>query len=486
MTIKAKLASAFGVIIILSMITGGMSYFRLSEMADAQTALIRQSERIEKIHEQFEAILSTIRFEKNAILSTSGREAEQHLASLMEYRNLATKAKDESFALASEEGRLRLARITAAFDRFSAIQDETLRLARLNSTSRARELWNAEAVASLRDFNQTLDAHAAQLDAAQTPASVNAALALQTTRIAAERLARPTLEAISADNLSAKETKRKEMIAAGETLLADTAKLTTALANLGQQASSLVGLADRLIGQTRRVIDIAEEAGEIKANALSSGDGRAAATEIRAAVMEYKKLIDQQSRETADAARDLAAFTKQMLITLIVVSLLIAVGAAAWIAITISRSLAEAVGLANAVAQGDLSRTLEIRSQDEVGALVMSLNAMTSNLKATATLADAIANGDLTVEPKPLSENDTLGVSLKNMVERLRRIVGGIIESSGSIGTAAREIAAGNADLSQRTEEQASSLEETAASMEQLTVTVRQNADNAKQANQLA
>jgi len=55
-----------------------------------------------------------------------------------------------------------------------------------------------------------------------------------------------------------------------------------------------------------------------------------------------------------------------------------------------------------------------------------------------------------------------------------------------AINTAAKEIAAGNADLSQRTEEQASSLEETASSMEELTSTVKQNAENAKQANQLA
>ena len=55
-----------------------------------------------------------------------------------------------------------------------------------------------------------------------------------------------------------------------------------------------------------------------------------------------------------------------------------------------------------------------------------------------------------------------------------------------SITVASQEIAAGNSDLSQRTEEQASSLEETASSMEELTSTVKQNAENAKQANQLA
>ena len=58
--------------------------------------------------------------------------------------------------------------------------------------------------------------------------------------------------------------------------------------------------------------------------------------------------------------------------------------------------------------------------------------------------------------------------------------------ATDTINTASHEIAAGNSDLSQRTEEQASSLEETAASMEELTSTVKLNAENAKQANQLA
>jgi len=65
-------------------------------------------------------------------------------------------------------------------------------------------------------------------------------------------------------------------------------------------------------------------------------------------------------------------------------------------------------------------------------------------------------------------------------------VVASITESCGALSTAAREIAMGNTDLSQHTEEQASSLEETSASLEELTATVRQNADNAQQANKLA
>jgi methyl-accepting chemotaxis protein len=105
---------------------------------------------------------------------------------------------------------------------------------------------------------------------------------------------------------------------------------------------------------------------------------------------------------------------------------------------------------------------------------------------ATA-IAGKIAEGDLTIaiETKA-NDRSSLLFAMKRMSESLTNIVAGVRNTTDSIGTAAQQIAAGNSDLSQRTEEQASSLEETASSMEELTSTVRQNAESAKQANQLA
>jgi methyl-accepting chemotaxis protein len=76
--------------------------------------------------------------------------------------------------------------------------------------------------------------------------------------------------------------------------------------------------------------------------------------------------------------------------------------------------------------------------------------------------------------------------ALKDMNGSLQKIVGEVRMGTDTIATASSQIAAGNLDLSSRTEQQASSLEETASSMEELTSTVKQNGDNARQANQLA
>jgi methyl-accepting chemotaxis protein len=103
-----------------------------------------------------------------------------------------------------------------------------------------------------------------------------------------------------------------------------------------------------------------------------------------------------------------------------------------------------------------------------------------------AEIANQIANNDLTATVRTApNDRSSLLFSMKRMQEQLAQTIGTIKVSADSISIATQQIAAGNMDLSQRTEEQAASLEETAASMEQLTATVTQNADNASQANQL-
>jgi len=104
-----------------------------------------------------------------------------------------------------------------------------------------------------------------------------------------------------------------------------------------------------------------------------------------------------------------------------------------------------------------------------------------------AEIAGRIAAGDLTVSIETkANDQSSLLFAMKRMSESLTNIVAEVRNTTESITVAAQEIAAGNSDLSQRTEEQASSLEETASSMEELTSTVKQNAENAKHANQLA
>jgi methyl-accepting chemotaxis protein len=105
----------------------------------------------------------------------------------------------------------------------------------------------------------------------------------------------------------------------------------------------------------------------------------------------------------------------------------------------------------------------------------------------TAKIATSIAEGDLSIAINTKSsDRGSLLSEMKQMRNSLVDIVSQVRRGTQTITTASREIAAGNVDLSSRTELQASSLEKTASAMEELTSTVKQNADNAREANQLA
>ena len=171
----------------------------------------------------------------------------------------------------------------------------------------------------------------------------------------------------------------------------------------------------------------------------------------------FTQAIDAQIKlmtQATDQLQDVLAARGQKLKTswyteLVVLSALVILGLWLGIAVThsITRPIGEAVRVAQALAQGDLTVQVKNAPQDEVGQLLTALG---------------------------------------NTARQLEGIVSGIKDASEVIETAAQEIATGNADLSQRTEEQASSLEETASSMEELTSAVKQNAESARQANHLA
>ncbi|MEK6422965.1 MAG: HAMP domain-containing protein, partial [Burkholderia gladioli] len=154
-------------------------------------------------------------------------------------------------------------------------------------------------------------------------------------------------------------------------------------------------------------------------------------------------------QEQAIAQYNHARFAQTRLLMLGICAAAVALAALAglWITRSITRPLSEAVRVARTVADGDLTSRIEVRGHDE-----------------TRDLLEAL---------------DTMNTRLSEIVARVR-------EGSSGIALAVGEIAAGNVDLSVRTEEQAASLQETAATMEEFTSTVRLNAENAQQASTFA
>ncbi|WDM77685.1 MCP four helix bundle domain-containing protein [Xanthomonas cucurbitae] len=153
----------------------------------------------------------------------------------------------------------------------------------------------------------------------------------------------------------------------------------------------------------------------------------------------------------------------------------------------------EVARIVRAAANGDMSGRVDTDGkQGFFLQLAQQLNGLldanAASIEQISALLSALSRGDLTVR----MHGQFSGVfaqmrdDANATAEQLADIVGRIKTSSTAINAAAGEIAAGNTDLSHRTEQQAANLEETAASMEELTSTVKQNAESARQANQLA
>ncbi len=153
----------------------------------------------------------------------------------------------------------------------------------------------------------------------------------------------------------------------------------------------------------------------------------------------------------------------------------------------------EVGSIVQAAANGDFTQRIAVENKDGFFRLLaeninLLMETSSVGLNEVARVLGALAQGDLTqsVQGDFKGTFGKLKDDANATVAQLTGIITQIKLATDTINTASREIAAGNLDLSRRTEQQAASLEETASSMEQLTSTVKQNAENAKQANQLA
>jgi methyl-accepting chemotaxis protein len=256
------------------------------------------------------------------------------------------------------------------------------------------------------------------------------------------------LRAVDADDRKRIDAKMKENSAD----ITDIAKQLQADVASAQGKALLAKLDERRATYTtaRKKLFALQEGGTADVAAV----GRAADAEMNPALAAYEAAANdlaEHQRQHFDEAKarveDLAASGRLLLGGTGAVAMLLGAALAWWLSRSITGPLRRAVTLANAVADGDLSTRIETVSGDETGELMAALQTMNANLN---TLVTRVRSG------------------------------------ADTIATAATEVATGNHDLSARTEAQAGALEESASSIEELTSTVRQNADNAQQGNQMA
>ncbi len=213
-------------------------------------------------------------------------------------------------------------------------------------------------------------------------------------------------------------------------------------------------LLDDIAASRKAYIDIRNQvfaqlkAGEAEA-ALQTLEGkmRPASETYVAAISRMADFQGERVRNETQQFMDEARRTQMQMLVIAIACLSLGVAAAWLITRSVVAPLREAIHAAEEVGQGDLSREIRSSGQDE-----------------TAQLTHA----------------------LSQMQHSLRHLVGSVRDNANGVATASSEISMGSNDLSSRTEQQASAIQQTAASMEELSATVKLNADNAGEADQLA
>ncbi|PEQ13420.1 hypothetical protein B2G71_08325 [Novosphingobium sp. PC22D] len=185
----------------------------------------------------------------------------------------------------------------------------------------------------------------------------------------------------------------------------------------------------------------------VEAFALTAGRGQEIRTAADNAIQRILDLDAEQLKATSAMATDLYEGSRAMLLALLAASTLIALVAATWIVLSITRAVNSAVTLARMVSEGDLNATATAKSNDEVKDLIDALNEMTA---------------------------------------RLREVVGEVTNASRNVASGSEEMSATAEQLSQGATEQAASTEEASSSMEQMASTIKQSAENSLRTEEIA
>src|SRR5882762_2126791 len=224
-------------------------------------------------------------------------------------------------------------------------------------------------------------------------------------------------------------------------------------------------------------------------------------------------VADVENRKLVEARRksDETAGTATIFVALF--STLLALGLGVAIAFTTARSITEPLTNLMTVSRqigdtGDLEHSIDVKRDDEIGELARSFAKMVTYLKEMAGVSESIAGGDLTVDVKPRSANDTLGNAFARMVEGLGRLVRSVRDASAQVASASGQVANASDDsakiglqassaidevtstmhemsvnvqnMVKSTQVQASSVSETSASIDQMVASIQRVADTAK------
>jgi methyl-accepting chemotaxis protein len=198
---------------------------------------------------------------------------------------------------------------------------------------------------------------------------------------------------------------------------------------------------------------------------------------------EYLDLADRESKRVLEERRRSDESTSNWTVGISLLSTLATLILGWGIAFRTSKSITDPLtDLMNVTAQigtaGDLDHQIDIQRKDEIGELGRTFNSMVGYLKEMAAVSEAIAGGNLSVEVKPRSKDDTLGNAFVRMVDGLRNLVRNVRDAASQVASASSQVAGASDDSAKVSLQTASAIDEVTSTMHEMSVNVQNMVKN--------
>jgi methyl-accepting chemotaxis protein len=193
---------------------------------------------------------------------------------------------------------------------------------------------------------------------------------------------------------------------------------------------------------------------------------------------DYLDVADQESRKVLEERRSSDESASSWTVVISVISTVVALVLGLFIAYTTAKSITQPLSALMNVARqignaGDLDHQIDIDRKDEIGELARTFVNMVAYLREMASVSEAIAGGNLSVEVKARSKNDTLGNAFTLMVEGLRKLVVNVRDASSQVASASTQVAGASDESAKISLQTASAIDEVTSTMHEMSVNVQ-------------
>jgi methyl-accepting chemotaxis protein len=454
LTIKLKLLLAFGFVIVLSAYAAYMGVESLSGMKGSVNQLVDVSSTKVKLAARInQNILEINRAEKNLILSKTTADMDQFAAYIESEEAILKSRLSQLRGLVSESGKAKIEQFDEVWAKYNAVSMEVRSQSLLNSNIKAADLSSGDSRHAFELAQQDLaqlmlriggedDASTLLIDS-QRPTQLASEIRLKLVEIFS---AEKSLILANTQGEMNKISNEIEVVMSGlQNHLVELNTLvdseTKALVKRFQYSY------DSFVTTHLEVEKLTRENGNKRATELSTSEGRKLVDIAQALMADVVVLADSEMDDDKNITSDTYDSSRNFLILLTVFAGIIGMGTAFWISTSISKALGKASDMAEAIAGGDLTETMDYTNKDEIGDLAASLN---------------------------------------KMVIKLREVVSEITAASENVASGAEELSSNAEEMSQGANEQAASTEEGSSSMDQMAAKINENAENARETEKIA